>query len=332
MRTRPVQYCPACGAQGETLHDDLEDRLFGVPGRWRMVRCRGDACGTLWLDPAPLPGELALAYERYYTHDSAPARPRVVRALARWVKEGHYATRFGYAVPGAAVKRLAALALAARPGLAEALDDLILSLPPRPGGRVLDVGCGEGRTLEQLRDLGWQVEGVDFDRGAVLAAAARGIPVRLGTLADQRYPDGAFDAVVHRHVLEHVPDPIGFLAECRRLLAPGGRLALVTPNSESLGHRRFGAAWRGLEPPRHLQVFAPASVRRVAEAAGLRVIALDTGASGAAFFHAQSRLVGGEPGASPQDAAARAFASEERRLLAHDPWAGEELRLTALRD
>ena len=274
-RARRVAHAPGAGlpgvrGAGTTLHDGLEDRLFGVPGRWRMVRCSGNTCGTLWLDPAPLPATWRSPTSATTRTSPRRARPQAVRALARWVKEGHYAARFGYAVRGAA-KRLAALALAARPGLADALDDLILRLPPCPGGRVLDAGCGEGRTLEQLRDLGWQVEGVDFDRGAVLGAAARGIPVRLGTLEDQRYPDGAFDAVVHRHVLEHVPDPAGFLAECRRLLKPGGRLALVTPNAASLGHARFGAALAGARapaPPAGVHAGLPAAGRRGRAACG----------------------------------------------------------------
>jgi 2-polyprenyl-3-methyl-5-hydroxy-6-metoxy-1,4-benzoquinol methylase len=314
------------------LYDGLEDRLFSAPGRWRMVRCSGSACGLLWLDPAPLPEDLALAYESYYTHALPAARPLVVRTLLRWVKEGHYATRFGYVVRGVTMKRILALALRARPQLTEGLDNLILRLPPCPGGRVLDIGCGEGRTLEQLRDLGWQVEGVDFDPRAVRSAEMRGIRARLGTLADQHYPDTSFDAVVHSHVIEHVPDPVAFLAECRRVLRPGGRLMLLTPNAKGLGHARFGADWRGLEPPRHLQVFTPDSLRRAAETAGLRVGTLDTTAAGAAFIHAQSRLVGGDEGASPGDGAARRFDHEERQHLARDPWAGEELWLTATRD
>jgi SAM-dependent methyltransferase len=286
----------------------------------------------LWLDPAPLPGDLALAYESYHTHARPMAGPLALRTFLRWVKEGHYATRFGYAVRGVAMKRLLALALRARPHVAERLDHLILRLPPCPGGRVLDIGCGEGRTLEQLRDLGWQVEGVDFDPRAVRSAVARGVPARLGTLADQHYPDGGFDAVVNSHILEHVPDPVAFLSECRRVLRPGGRLVLLTPNAKSLGHARFGADWRGLEPPRHLQVFTPDSLRRAAETAGLRVDALDTTAGGAAFIHAQSRLVSGDGGASPDDGAARRFEHEERQRLARDPWAGEELWLMATHD
>jgi len=331
-RTCRIPGCPVCGASGTTLYDDLADHLFGAPGLWRMVRCSGSACGLLWLDPAPLPGDLELAYESYYTHAQAAVRPLAVRTILRWVKEGHYATRFGYVVRGVAVKRLLAFALLARPHFAEWLDNLIMRLPPCPGGRVLDVGCGEGRTLEQLRDLGWQVEGVDFDSRAVRNAETRGIPARLGTLADQHYPDSSFDAVIHRHVLEHVPDPVALLAECRRVLKPDGRLVLLTPNAKSLGHARFGADWRGLEPPRHLQVFTPDALRRAAETAGLRVGTLDTTAAGAAFIHAQSRLLSGDAGASPDDGAARRFEHEERQRLARDPWAGEELWLTATRD
>lgn len=90
----------------------------------------------------------------------------------------------------------------------------------------------------------------------------------LGTLESQRYPDGSFDAVVMSHVIEHVHDPEGLLRECRRILRSRGQITVVTPNAKSLGHRVFGADWRGLEPPRHLQVFTPLALRTLAEKAG----------------------------------------------------------------
>jgi SAM-dependent methyltransferase len=82
-------------------------------------------------------------------------------------------------------------------------------------------------------------------------------------------------------VIEHLRDPAEALAECRRLLRPGGRLALATPNAASRGSRRFGARWRGFEPPRHLQVYEPRSLRTLCERAGFAVTELATPAPAA---------------------------------------------------
>jgi SAM-dependent methyltransferase len=138
----------------------------------------------------------------------------------------------------------------------------------KPEGRLLDVGCGSGEWLLAMRDLGWEVEGVDFDGDAVQAAAEQGVLVRRGVLEDQHYPAGSFDAVTLNHVIEHVPDPLATLRECARVLRPGGDLVLFTPNNGSLGHRVFGCHWRGLEPPRHLHVFCPESMSALLRAAG----------------------------------------------------------------
>jgi 2-polyprenyl-3-methyl-5-hydroxy-6-metoxy-1,4-benzoquinol methylase len=243
--------------------------------------------------------------------------------------QGYYAGRFGYRVRGAWLKHLMAMTAVRSPGLREHLDRLILMQPPLPNGRALDVGCGEGRTVEALASLGWDAEGVDFDAEAVEHAVARGLRVRLGTLEEQSYPGSHFDAIGLSHVLEHVPDPLATLKECRRLLSSRGRLVLTTPNALSLGHRRFGPDWRGLEPPRHLQVFTPGALRALVARAGLIEESLQGPTLGAAFTHAESRRIRGNRDARAGDHEALAFAREEATTATTDPWAGEELLLVA---
>ena len=171
-------------------------------------------------------------------------------------------------------------------------------------GRLLDVGCGNGRFLAQMRKLGWEVVGVEPDPEAVRIAKERfGLEVFQGTLEEAGFPDNSFDAITMNHVIEHVPDPIRLLAECRRVLKPGGKLVVVTPNIWSLGRRLFGEHWRGWEVPRHLFLFSPKSLRTCAERAGLVVQNLRTTSKGARFIWAASWLIrrdGKLPGGSPQ--------------------------------
>ena len=128
-------------------------------------------------------------------------------------------------------------------------------LPWVANGRLLEIGCGSGWQLARMQQAGWRTKGLDFDPGAVAAARGRGLDVDVGDVRDLHLEAASFDAIVMAHVLEHVFDPVGLLAECRRLLKPGGRLVSITPNGRSLGHRVYKAAWRGLEPPRHIAVF-----------------------------------------------------------------------------
>jgi SAM-dependent methyltransferase len=130
-----------------------------------------------------------------------------------------------------------------------------LPRPPPGGGRLLDVGCGNGGFLKLAEDMGWNAEGVDFDSGAVETARSRGLNARRID-ADILDRDGSvYGVITMSHVVEHVHDPVGLLHTLFRLLKPGGMLWLDTPNLDSKGYRRFGPNWRDLDPPRHLILF-----------------------------------------------------------------------------
>ena len=101
-------------------------------------------------------------------------------------------------------------------------------LAPRLGGpegsEVLDLGCGVGHSF---RELGRPTVGVDLD-----AEALRGQdrPTAVADMRDLPFADGHFAATLSVHSLEHVPDPERILREARRVTAPGGTVAFVTPN------------------------------------------------------------------------------------------------------
>jgi SAM-dependent methyltransferase len=119
-----------------------------------------------------------------------------------------------------------------------------------------------------MQSFGWQAEGLDVDPAAVETARRKGLKVRLGSLREQKFPDACFDAMVMSHVIEHVHHPLELLSEARRVLKPGRRIVIATPNAGSLGHRMLGARWPFLDPPRHLQLFTPRALEALVLAAG----------------------------------------------------------------
>jgi 2-polyprenyl-3-methyl-5-hydroxy-6-metoxy-1,4-benzoquinol methylase len=265
--------CCSCGAHGEEIYRALHDRLFDVPGEWNFRACPRVDCGLLWLDPLPLEEDLPKAYRTYYTHQYATAPDSIPKRLARLLSDGYLAGKYGYksAKIGFSQKCLGLLVHAAvlwKPRL----DFRLMHLPVQSGGRLFEVGCGNGEMLETLREAGWQTEGIDFDPAAVRVASERGLDVKLGTTESHRYASDMFDAVTSSHTIEHLHDPARFLRECRRILKPGGRLAIVTPNVQSLCHRFFKQSWHGLDPPRHLYVFGIPSLRRLVTEAGFQRI------------------------------------------------------------
>jgi SAM-dependent methyltransferase len=99
-----------------------------------------------------------------------------------------------------------------------------------PPGRLLDVGSGVGELLALARAGGWNAVGVDVDPAVVAYARERGLDVRLGELTALALPAASFDLVTLWNVVDFVPAPVRFLADCRRVLRPGGRIFVRTPN------------------------------------------------------------------------------------------------------
>lgn len=295
IRTRREERCRLCGSEGRPLYRGLVDRLEGVPGEWSNRRCSDPACGLVWLDPMPVPEELGKLYKSYFTHRSdggaegfaGDLKPRELASLARTL---------GYAETRAQV-RLVDRLHSWSPWVRERAARSVLWQPAAARGRVLDVGCGNGRFLCRMRALGWEVAGIDFDTEAVRTAREQhGLDARCVSLENAGFEAGSFDLIAMIHVIEHLADPSSAFAAAAHLLRPGGQLVAVTPNFASLGSRITREDWRGLEPPRHLFLFSPASLRCCAGRAGSAFarVELRTCAVTARSMWGRSRLLGRE--------------------------------------
>ena len=122
-----------------------------------------------------------------------------------------------------------------------------------------------------MRAGGWEVHGLDPDARAVEACRKAGLRVQLGMLAEGSFSPGFFAAITLNHVIEHLHDPLATLRLCFKFLQAGGVLWIATPNLNALGHAKFGCNWFALDPPRHLILFTPASLRAALEQAGFEV-------------------------------------------------------------
>jgi len=281
MRKLAEPQCPVCTSSGAEAYAGLRDRLFGAPGSWRMVHCVNPRCGIYWLDPAPDRADLPIAYRGYYTHSQSDEAQRPEGFRSR-VRSAYLSRRLGYPGRTSIASRLASHLVPLTSERTQSWLYTYFYLPWVKDGRLLEIGCGSGWQLARMKEAGWTTKGLDFDPAAAQAARERGLDVQVGDARDLGLEPESFDAIVMAHVLEHVFDPVGLLAECRRLLKPGGRLISITPNGRSLGHRYFKESWRGLEPPRHIAVFTIGGLGLACDRAGLTVERIDVTARDAA--------------------------------------------------
>jgi len=145
----------------------------------------------------------------------------------------------------------------------------------RPGDRVLDIGSGAGDFAAEIARAGGRVIGVEVAEAAIARARSRyhELEFRLAPIEGPLpFEDGAFDLVWASEVIEHVADTARWLSEVRRVLAPGGRLALTTPS-----HGRMRLALGGIERfseplGDHLHLYTRRSLREVLEELGFEAV------------------------------------------------------------
>jgi 2-polyprenyl-3-methyl-5-hydroxy-6-metoxy-1,4-benzoquinol methylase len=240
-----VEYvrCNLCGADDATL-------LFRVPtpmrygnafgrGEWDIVRCR--QCGLCYVNPR-LDGR---ALQVFYAFEN-PADQQFVQA---WFVEG------------------ADLQAATWQRFVRTLHHHLSE------GQLLDVGCGAGSFLVEARKAGYEVVGQEIAPYFLTYCREQlGLTIYDGELDRLGLPIGSFDCVTAFDVIEHHPDPMRLLTEMRRLLRPDGLAMISTHDIGNIFAQFYGARWRHIHPIGHLTYFTRASLTRMLESCGFRVL------------------------------------------------------------
>jgi len=228
--------CPVCGKSGASVWLKAPDRLHGRQEMYTLVRC--PACSIVWLDNPPKPEEM----HRHYTE----AYDRLISSS-------------GEGSPVRWRDRNAALA------------------PHKQSGALLDLGCSSGAFLQTLHRKDWDLYGIEMsEESANKAEVSTGAKVFVGKILDAPFPPASFDVITCFDVLEHLYEPRRVMARVSEWLKPGGIFYVLVPNIDSAEGRVFGSYWHGLELPRHLFHYSPASLKFLANSAGLTEVLLET--------------------------------------------------------
>lgn len=149
----------------------------------------------------------------------------------------------------------------------------------KAGGKLLDVGCGEGSFLEHAARV-YDSLGLEIDEQAVDIATKKGLTVKPLLLNDPSLDSTRYDVVTLYGVLEHLFNPRPEMDRIRQLLNPGGLFVAVTPNAFSLVGMLLHGSARFYTPRNHPVIYSERPIRRLMKEAGFEVLRLDTVLSG----------------------------------------------------
>jgi SAM-dependent methyltransferase len=223
-----IAHCPLCGsAPGTTLRYDFDP--------FRVVSCNN--CGLTFLSPRLTEKAIMKLYmdQDYYVSEVAgQGYDEYLEVRPNWVKT-----------------------------FTRRLNQITNYQSP---GKVLDIGCGPGFFLEAAQTKGYDVYGLDPSEYIVNVACEKfGDHIKLGVIDNADYPADEFDLVVAFDTFEHIYRPLEWLEHVRRVLKPGGLLAITTPDPSSMLAKVSGKGWVSFKLPEHVFYWSPSAIRRALE-------------------------------------------------------------------
>ena len=246
--------CDFCGEDKTNLF--LEAMSEDTPEKFKIVRCNN--CGLIYLNPRPAKDIIGRYYpvDSYYSYqDFTDKRLNYREWLKKISLEGYYNSKNIF-------KKFLSWLL---------LRNFMIVIPKEKKGSLLDIGCGSGEFLYQMKSYGWNVYGVEISQASTNIGNKRGLNILCGELGGADFSDNFFDVVVLNQTLEHVYSPSSYLKEIHRILKPEGTLIIAVPNIGCMESKMFKENWHLLDVPTHLYFFNTTSLRRYLEKYGFAV-------------------------------------------------------------
>lgn len=235
--------CLLCGERATASVEGIFDTRFGIGNSYNISIC--DKCALEQTVPVPSSQELKALYEKYYNFggekDTIYTRLRELFLFSFFYR------------------------------LWIAIDGDISFHGDRGSGRLLDVGCNEGRGLNIYKRNGFSAEGLELNEVAAATARYKGFKVYT-QLLEEFQPDEGYDVVVLSNVLEHSLAPKEMMHHVKRVLKPDGQVWISCPNNRSWLRVLFGAYWINWHVPFHIVHFSSDTLRRLLDESGFKDI------------------------------------------------------------
>jgi len=245
--------CRICGNSRNNRALRVKEMMFGFRDEFNYFEC--SACGCLQI--AEIPDDIGRYYPSGYYSFQQAAPDSAVRRFAR-IRRDRY-TVFGAGLVGNVLSKR----------YPNSVLEILGANRPDLDAVILDVGCGSGRFLYTLRDLGFRrLFGVDpYIEGDLID---RRLTIFKKTILD--LPDSnRFDYIFFNHSLEHIWNQQDTLSKARQLLTPSGVCVVQIPLKTETIWNLYGVHWVQIDAPRHFYVHTMGSLRHLSQQASLAV-------------------------------------------------------------
>jgi 2-polyprenyl-3-methyl-5-hydroxy-6-metoxy-1,4-benzoquinol methylase len=254
---RYLNKCEICKSKKIKFLFNGKDKLFGIPGEFPLFKCKN--CKTIFLNPQ-------LSYkesEKFYPKDKYHSLENIrTEGDSLKTKINLKLYKIYFSEKNNILKRI----------LFSPVKFVVRGTIIKKREKLLDIGCGSGQFLYEMKSLGLEVYGVepgDFNKED---SNKYKLNIKNLELIKAKYPKEFFDLITINHVFEHIDNPNETMIEMHRILKKNGTLIIGVPNTNSMAEKIFGKNWLAFDVPRHLFDYSDKNIRFLLEKNKFKVL------------------------------------------------------------
>lgn len=239
--------CKICNSNNIYFLFNNKDRMFNLNENFTLFECK--SCGIISIFPSLNKSQLKKAYPKeYYSFNKDKNEGLKLKLSEIFYNKGNF------------IKKT----------ILAPIKFLVRTIKIKENANLLDIGCGDGKFLEILKDKKMNLYGLEPYINKKLFN--QGIKIYNKELEQINFKKDYFDIISMNHVIEHSKNPLKLLISVKKILKNNGKLIIATPNTNSIAYKIFKKYWYQLDTPRHLFLFSEKNLKKMCEKLGFKYI------------------------------------------------------------